>query len=589
MITASAPGKLVLMGEYAVLHGHPAVVAAVDVRAVCTVEGGPLDVVRDQGGLVDAVLAEAGAVEGAIVVDTAAFSAGNAKYGLGSSAAACVALLRALLPHVQLDELHVRAQRAHRNFQRGRGSGVDVCASVYGGITRYVRKNADEFAVAPVGLPAGVSVVPVWTGSSADTRAFIAAVERVPQLDRLLAGLAAATLRFEHARHLMEIVLAVNEARSLLQQLGREAGVDIVSEAHQAIHEVARSLGAVGKPSGSGGGDVSLIFCAADDVAACTVAVERRGFRVLPCALGVACVKGDVGDVGDLAVVKDAVAGRDVVFHVAARAGVWGKAKDYEAANIDGTQNVIDACLARAVSRLVHTSSPSVTFDGDAKGADESLPYARRHLYDYGRTKALAERRVLSATAQPHKKGPGVLLTTALRPHLIYGPGDPHILPRLVTRHKQGRLRIVGDGDNTVDLTFVDNGAHAHLLAADALDQQNPKNAGRAYFISDDAPVVPWRWLNTLFAALGLPPLTKKIPYPVAVAAGAVLETAWRAFDLKGEPPMTRFVAAQLGTSHHYSMKNARAHLGYEPLVDPGAALQQTVAWLQGELGAGRL
>lgn len=304
-------------------------------------------------------------------------------------------------------------------------------------------------------------------------------------------------------------------------------------------------------------------------------------------ALGAATVKGDVAD---LAVVKDACEGKDVVFHVAAKAGIWGKAADYDAANVDGTQNVIDACLARAVPVLVHTSSPSVTFDGgDAIGADETLPYPKTHLYDYGRTKAEAERRVLAANASAHKKGPGVLLTTALRPHLIYGPGDPHLLPRFVSRHKQGRLRIVGDGTNKVDVTFVDNGAHAHLLAADALQRPNPKNAGRAYFISDGVPVVPWEWLNRIFTGLGLPTLRSSVPYPVARGVGAVMETAWRAFDLKGEPPMTRFVAAQLGTSHHYSLKNAREHIGYEPLVDVDTALAKTIPWLKGELEAGRL
>jgi nucleoside-diphosphate-sugar epimerase len=304
-------------------------------------------------------------------------------------------------------------------------------------------------------------------------------------------------------------------------------------------------------------------------------------------ALGATCIKGDVADA---AIVKDAVADQDVVFHVAAKAGVWGKAADYDSANIDGTQNVIDACSLRGVPRLVHTSSPSVTFDGgDAKNADESLPYPAKHLYDYGRTKAEAERRVLAANAQPHKKGPGVLLTTALRPHIIYGPGDPHILPRMIARHRIGRLRIVGDGTNEIDITYVDNGAHAHLLACDELARNNPKCAGRAYFISDGQPVVPWKWLNQIFSQVGLPPLTKSVPYPVAVAVGSALEAAWRAFDLGGEPPMTRFVAAQLGTSHHYSMNNARAHLGYEPIVDPATALAKTVPWIKEEIAQGRL
>ncbi len=331
---------------------------------------------------------------------------------------------------------------------------------------------------------------------------------------------------------------------------------------------------------------VKMLIDRGDDV----VVLGRSDYPEVK-ALGAQTIKGDVAD---LAIVKRAVEGSDVVFHVAAKAGVWGEAKDYEAVNVDGTQNVIDACLTRGVSRLVHTSSPSVTFDGDdAIAADESLPYAKTHLYHYGRTKAEAERRVLAANAQPHRvgghKGPGVLLTTTLRPHLIYGPGDPHILPRLIARHKQGRLRIVGDGTNKVDLTYVDNGAHAHLLAADALDRPNPKNAGKAYFISDGSPVVPWAWLNRIFASLGLPPLTQKIPYSAAVVVGAVLETTWSAFGLKGEPPMTRFVAAQLGTSHHYNLAAARRDLGYEPLVDVEAALSKTLPWLKAELDAGRL
>ncbi|MDP2343361.1 MAG: NAD-dependent epimerase/dehydratase family protein [Deltaproteobacteria bacterium] len=304
-------------------------------------------------------------------------------------------------------------------------------------------------------------------------------------------------------------------------------------------------------------------------------------------ALGATTIKGDVADA---AIVKDAVRDIDVVFHVAAKAGVWGDAADYDSANIQGTQNVIDACLARGVSRLVHTSSPSVTFDGgDAVNADESLPYPSKHLYHYGRTKAEAERRVLGANAQPHKKGPTLLLTTALRPHIIYGPGDPHILPRMVARHRQGRLRIVGDGTNKIDVTYVDNAAHAHLLAADALGQPQPKNAGKPYFVSDGHPVVPWQWLNEIFSAVGLPPLTRSIPYPIAVGVGALLEGAWSLFSLKGEPPMTRFVAAQLGTSHHYDLSNARRDLGYEPLVDPEAALAKTIPWLKAEMAAGRL
>lgn len=304
-------------------------------------------------------------------------------------------------------------------------------------------------------------------------------------------------------------------------------------------------------------------------------------------AMGANCIQGDVES---LSAVKDAVDGCHTVYHVAAKAGVWGDPAAYDAANIVGTQNILDACVSRGVERLVHTSSPSVTFDGgDAKNADESLPYPKSHLYHYGRTKAEAERRVLAANATPHKKGPTVLLTTALRPHIIYGPGDPHIIPRMVARHRQGRLRIVGDGTNKIDVTYVENGAHAHLLAADALALNNPKNAGKAYFISDGHPVVPWQWLNTIFAAIGLPPLEKRIPYGAARAVGAVMEGAWGLFKLGGEPPMTRFVAAQLGTSHYYNLAAARRDISYEPIVSPDAAVQKTIPWLKEELAAGRL
>ena len=296
------------------------------------------------------------------------------------------------------------------------------------------------------------------------------------------------------------------------------------------------------------------------------------------------------GDVADKSITSDACADKDIVFHVAAKAGVWGRAADYDSANIEGTQNVIDGCIARSVPRLVATSSPSVTFDGrDAANADESLPYPTKHLYHYGRTKAEAERRVLQANASAHKTGVGVLLTCALRPHIIYGPGDPHILPRLVSRHRQGRLMIVGNGRNLVDVTYVDNGAHAHLLAADALDKSGPRAAGKVYFISDGQPVVPWQWMNQIYAQLGLPELKRQIPLGAANALGATLELVWALLGLAGEPPMTRFLAAQLGTSHYYNLAAARRDLGYEPIVTPAIGVQRAVAWLKEELAAGRL
>ncbi|HEY4224168.1 MAG TPA: NAD-dependent epimerase/dehydratase family protein, partial [Myxococcota bacterium] len=225
----------------------------------------------------------------------------------------------------------------------------------------------------------------------------------------------------------------------------------------------------------------------------------------------------------------------------------------------------------------------------DAKNANETLPYSSNHLYHYGRTKAEAERRVLQANATPHKRGVGVLLTCALRPHLVFGVGDPHILPRLVARAKAGKLAFIGDGNNLVDVTYVDNAAHAHLLAIDALADVHQRPAGKPYFISQGTPVNVKSWLNAILKNIGIAEVTRMIPVSVAYAAGAAAEAAWSAFNRKGEPPMTRFIAKQLGTSHYYDLAAARADLGYEPIIDDVEAVKRTVAWLKSELAAGRL
>ena len=274
----------------------------------------------------------------------------------------------------------------------------------------------------------------------------------------------------------------------------------------------------------------------------------------------------------------EAVAGVDAIIHVAAKAGVWGKASYYESSNITATQNLLDAATHHHVKRFVFTSSPSVTFDGgDAIHANESLPYPAKYLAHYPRTKAEAERRVLAAN------GKSGLLTCALRPHLVYGPGDPHLLPRLVSRAKAGKLAWIGRG-NQVDVTYVDNAAHAHLLALDALASADPKPAGKAYFISQGAPVHPDAWVGEILAAIGVAPVTRRVPLPLAYAVGAMMEAAWSLFGMSGEPAMTRFVAAQLGTAHHYDLSAARRDFKSRLLVNDEEARRRTVAWLLGDL-----
>lgn len=277
-------------------------------------------------------------------------------------------------------------------------------------------------------------------------------------------------------------------------------------------------------------------------------------------------------DLGDPDSVKRAVQGHDIVFHVAAKTGVWGDRQEFIRTNVTGTRNVLDACTALGIHRLVFTSSPSVIFDGrDHVHASNDLPYPATYEGAYPETKAAAERMVLTAN------GP-TLATVALRPHLVYGPRDPNLLPRLIARAKAGRLRVVGDGQNQVSITYIDNAVAGHLAAARTL-QPGVAWSGKPFFLCDAEPVRIWDWLNEFFSRLGIPPVHGKVPKGVARFAGSVAEVAWRALDLDGEPPMTRFVAAQLATSHTYDLKPARDAFGYNPCVDRQTALERTVAW----------
>lgn len=289
-------------------------------------------------------------------------------------------------------------------------------------------------------------------------------------------------------------------------------------------------------------------------------------------ALGAQTFQGDLADKDSC---SKAVAGHDAVIHAAAKAGVWGAKADYEHSNIEATRTLISACFDHGVGRLVLTSTPSVTFDGsDAEGASQDLPYPATFLTHYPETKAHAEKLVLMSN------GPN-LATTALRPHLIWGPRDPHLVPRVVESARQGKLKIVGDGNNRVDITYVDNGAVAHLQALDALTSHEAPNAGKPYFIGDGEPVVLWEWINRLLERLDVPPIRKHVSPDIAYKAGAVLETIYRTLRLSGEPRMTRFVVRQLSKSHWYDMEPARRDFGYSPIVTADEGFERLVSWMK--------
>jgi nucleoside-diphosphate-sugar epimerase len=282
-------------------------------------------------------------------------------------------------------------------------------------------------------------------------------------------------------------------------------------------------------------------------------------------ALGVAQFQGDVADA---AAVAGAAAGCDIVFHVAAKAGAHGRYTEYYRANVTGTENVLAACRRHGVRRLVYTSSPSVVFNGrDMEGVDESVPYPPHYDAHYPRTKALAEQLVLWAN------GPD-LATVSLRPHLIWGPGDNHLVPRIIARARAGRLRRIGTASKLIDSTYIDNAADAHLLAGDRLAPGSPV-VGKGYFLSQGEPVPLWGLVNRILAAAGLPPVTRSVPYAAAYAAACALEAAYAVLRLRGEPPMTRFLARELSTAHWFDLSAARRDLGYEPGVSLDEGLRR--------------
>lgn len=285
-------------------------------------------------------------------------------------------------------------------------------------------------------------------------------------------------------------------------------------------------------------------------------------------ALGVEVVGADLADE---AAVSDAAKGCDAVIHIGAKAGIWGPYADYHQANVLGTANVIEACRRNGIQRLVYTSTPSVIHGGgDIEGVDERAPIATHFETAYPATKAKAERRVIEANGSE-------LATVALRPHLIWGPGDPQLVGRILSRAKAGRLRLVGGGMKLIDSVYIDNAAHAHLLALDHL-APGSSCAGKAYFITQGEPMPQRDLINGILKAGGLPPCDKSISPKAAYAVGAAMEFIWRMLGRTDEPMMTRFLARQLATAHWYDISAARRDLGYTPLVTVAEGLARLMA-----------
>ena len=323
-----------------------------------------------------------------------------------------------------------------------------------------------------------------------------------------------------------------------------------------------------------GGAICRLLKARGDDV----VSLTRSHYAALD-ALGVQQVQGDVSM---FECVLAASQGCDAIIHTAALAGIWGSLDDYSRTNIGGTVAVLGACELNGIGKLVHTSTPSVVHAGhDIEGGDERLPYPSHFKSHYPATKAVAEQRVLAANSAK-------LATVALRPHLIWGPGDNHLLPRLLARAKSGQLRFIGP-PKKIDTIYIDNAAQAHL---DALDRVAPGAAcaGKPYFISQDQPIALDEMVNRLLRSCGQPAVTKRISPTIAKLAGKVFETVYRVAGRQDEPPMTTFLAEQLSTAHWFNIAAAKRDLGYQPKVSLTEGMVRLQDWWQrvGRLGQDR-
>lgn len=296
-------------------------------------------------------------------------------------------------------------------------------------------------------------------------------------------------------------------------------------------------------------------------------------------AIGVECIQASATDPSAC---EAACRGVNAVIHTAALAGVWGPAKQFEEINIGATENLLHACEKFKIGAFVYTSSPSVTFDGSPQcNVDETAPYPKRWLCHYPRTKAIAEQQVLSAN---HPTG---LATCSLRPHLIWGVGDPHLIPRVIEKCRSGRLRRVGDGRNLIDTVHVDHAAMAHRLALERMIDRDQNASGLAYFITDGEPIECWKWIETILESAHLTPPKREISFRAAYGIGAFLEATYATLQISTEPPMTRFVAAQLGVAHYFNIAMAKDRLGYVPLENRGERVAELMTSMRNPRSGG--
>jgi nucleoside-diphosphate-sugar epimerase len=280
------------------------------------------------------------------------------------------------------------------------------------------------------------------------------------------------------------------------------------------------------------------------------------------------------GNLLDKDSIKKALTSIDAIFHVAGKVAMWGKWEDFYQTNTQGTKNLVDAAKEAGIKKFVYTSTPSVVFgEDDIIEADETLDYPKEYLSLYAKSKMLAEKYVLENNSED-------FMTCSLRPHLIFGPRDKNIIPRLLEAAKKGKLKIVGDGQNLVDIIYVENAAKAHIQAFNSLEPGSPV-CGSPYFIAQERPVKLWDFINEILSKSNVKTVTKTMHINKAYRIGSIIESFLKLFRIWNvHPPMTRFVALQLGKSHYFSHKKAHNDFGYDPKVTVEQAIEKTIASL---------
>lgn len=249
--------------------------------------------------------------------------------------------------------------------------------------------------------------------------------------------------------------------------------------------------------------------------------------------------------------------GVDTVIHLAARVGVVGSREQFFTTNVVGTRALLAAAQAAGVRRFVFVSSPSVAHTGSALAGEGAGPADPRHAKgEYSKSKALAEKEVLAADTPE-------MLTIAVRPHLVWGPGDTQLVGRIVERAREGQLALVAGGRPLIDTTYLDNAVDAVIAAVDRIEAGHRQ----AFIVSNGEPRTVAEMIERICAAAGEKPPTRSVPRSAAWLAGAVAEGVWKVRGSQDDPPMTRFLAGQLGTAHWFDLRQTQEVLQWTPRV----------------------